>query len=375
MKQLVLIAVLGSALLLAGCHSPGPNRFNPRATLPPAAALQTMAVTNRIPAEWLKAPTNLFTLGPGDKLEMEIMGDPTSKATTTVGPDGKIYFNLISGLDVWGLTLAQAKTRAEQELSNFIKDHVQVALTLRGVESQHVWLLGRLQAPGVYPMAAPMTLLEAISLAGGTMSLTSTRDVNVLPSSEEAADLRRSFIIRQGKLLPVDFDRLLRQGDLSQNIYLHPDDFVYFPSAAAREVYVLGAVGQPQAVPYNEEMTLVQAIASSLGTIKDAYWWNVAIVRGSLSQPKVAVVDYKAIVQGRAPDIKLEPQDIVYVPYTPYRYLYKYLDVVLQTFVSAVAINEGARAVTGKPVSPAGVFIPLGSRITVQPPAGATTTR
>jgi protein involved in polysaccharide export with SLBB domain len=177
--------------------------------------------------------------------------------------------------------------------------------------------------------------------------------------------------MRQGKLLPLDFERLLKKGDLSQNIYLQPDDFVYLPSASAREVYVLGAVGQPQAVPYNEDLTLVGAIAAALGTIKDADWFKVALVRGSLSQPKVAIVNYRSIVHGGQADIKLEPQDIVYVPYTSYRYLTKYLDVILQTFVSSVAINEGARAVTKGPVPAAGVFIPLGSRITVTPSPGA----
>lgn len=351
-------------ILLAGCQVPGP-RFNPRPAAG-AAVLQPVAVTNQLDPALLKQPTNLFTLGPGDKLEVELLNDPASKTTTTVGPDGKIYFNLLSGLDVWGLTLAQTKARLEGELANFIRDHPQVTLTLRAVESQHVWLLGRLQSPGVYPMAAPMTLLEALTLAGGTANLPS-RDVNALPSSEELADLRRSFLIRQGKLLPVDFDRLMRQGDLSQNIYLQPDDFIYLPSAAAREVFVLGAVGLPQAVPYNEELTLVSAIAIALGTIKDANWFQVAIVRGSLSQPKVAIVNFKDIVHGTAPDIKLEPHDIVYVPFTPWRYPVKYFDLILNTFVSSVAINEGARAVTGRSVSPAGVFIPLGSGITVTP--------
>jgi len=369
MKTKSVPLVLTGLLFLAGCQHPGP-RFNPRAA--PATALQQLTLTNRVQPEWLKPPTNLFTLGPGDKLEIELMSDPASKTITTVGPDGKIYFNLLSGLDVWGLTLGQTKSRIEQELAKFIRDQAQVSLTLRAVESQRVWLLGRLQAPGVYPMTEPMTLLEAISRAGGLISLVGTRDVNVLPSSEETADLRRSFVIRQGKLLPVDFERLIRQGDFSQNIYLQPDDFVYFPSAAAREVYVLGAVGQPQAVPYNDELTLVEAIATALGTIKDAYWWNVAVVRGSLSQPRVAIVDYKAIVHGKDPDIKLEPGDIVYVPYAPYRYLYKYVDIIMQTFVSSVAINEGARAVTRKPVTPAGVFIPVGSRITVTPPTTPT---
>src|ERR1043166_620550 len=373
-SPIVLVLALG-IILLTGCrHYGSSSRFNPRK--PPAAlALQSVAVTNQVSSELLKPQTNLFTLGPGDKLEIELLGDPTSKTVTTVGPDGKIYFNLLSALDVWGLTLAQTKTLIEQELGKFIRDQIQVSLTLRAVESQRVWLLGRLQSPGVYPMPAPMTLLEAISLAGGTMTLANTRDVNVLPSSEELADFRRSFVMRQGKLLPVDFDRLLRQGDLSQNIYLQPDDFVYFPSANAREVYVLGAVAQPLAVPYNEEMTLVEAIASALGTIKDAYWYEVAVVRGSLSQPKVALVNYRAIVHGTQPDIKLEPQDIVYVPFTSYRYLYKYLDVVMQTFVSSVAINEGARAVTKRPVPQTGIFIPAGSGVLVTPPRIPTAPR
>jgi len=125
-------------------------------------------------------------------------------------------------------------------------------------------------------------------------------------------------------------------------------------------------------VPYNDELTLVGAIATSLGTIKDAYWYDVALVRGSLSQPKVAIVNYRAIVHGTQRDIKLEPQDIIYVPYTPYRYLTKYLDIVLQTFVSSVAINEGARAVTKKPIPQTGVFIPAGSGVTITPRVPAT---
>src|SRR3954453_11177862 len=75
----VLAASLGLALLSA-CNHPGP-RFNPRAQ-PGAtgAALETVARTNLIKSEWLKPPTDLFTLGPGDKLEIELLDDPTSKS-------------------------------------------------------------------------------------------------------------------------------------------------------------------------------------------------------------------------------------------------------------------------------------------------------
>ncbi|MDQ6632063.1 MAG: hypothetical protein M3Y82_09955, partial [Verrucomicrobiota bacterium] len=141
------------------------------------------------------------------------------------------------------------------------------------------------------------------------------------------------------------------------------------------EIYTMGALAQPKQLPYVEKMTLVSAIAGAGGTIKESYLSHVAIVRGSLSQPKIAIVDYKDIIKGKAADIVLEPQDIIYVPYKPYRYLNRYADLILSTFVTSMAINEGSRAVAGNQVAPTGVVIPLGSRITVQPPAPAPTTR
>src|SRR5215475_7682621 len=65
---------------------------------------------------WLRPPEELFTLGPGDRLEIELLGEPTSRALTSVAPDGKLYFNLLPGVDVWGLTLSQAKALLEQQL-------------------------------------------------------------------------------------------------------------------------------------------------------------------------------------------------------------------------------------------------------------------
>jgi protein involved in polysaccharide export with SLBB domain len=169
-------------------------------------------------------------------------------------------------------------------------------------------------------------------------------------------------------LLPVNFARLLQQGDLSQNIYLQPGDFVYFPGATSRQVYVLGAVAQPRAVPYREGLTVAAAVASAYGTINGAYMTHVTVVRGALSSPEVAVVDYRKVIRAEAEDIALQPKDIVYVPFSPYRYLYKYIEIALDTFVSSVAINGGSRAVGVPSQGAAGVFIPVGSGVQVIPP-------
>jgi protein involved in polysaccharide export with SLBB domain len=218
-------------------------------------------------------------------------------------------------------------------------------------------------------MATPKTLLESIAMAGGTLSMTSFRDQAAAGIGEELADLKRSFVLRQGKLVPVDFNRLLYAGDLSQNIYLEPDDFVYLPAATAREVYVLGAVTQPRPVPYMEGMTVAGAVASAYGTLPEAYLAHVAVVRGSLAEPQLTIVNYRKVIRGEESDIVLEPHDIVYVPFSPYRYLRRYAEVILDTFVSSAAINAGSRAVT-KPGEGygLGVFIPAGSGVQIVPP-------
>lgn len=349
-RFLTIVAGLSLSLLTACRHTTGP-RFDPRAGLAGVATnLSTVEITNRVHADWLQPPTDPFTLGPGDRFEVEILGDPQSRTTVTVGPDGKIYYFLLPGIDVWGLTLAQARERLEKELAPYVAG-ARVGLTLRGIESKRVWLLGRLNAAGVYPLAAPMSLLESISLAGGTFTAAGAPD--------ELADLQRSFVVRDGQLLPVDFHRLLRAGDMSQNIYLRPDDFVYLPSAVSHDIYVLGAVRAPLAIGYTGHATVVSAIANAGGAIKHAHLSHVAIVRGSLAEPKIAIVDYKEILLGKAPDVRLEPRDIVYVPFTPYKTLVRYADLILTTFVRAVAINEGSRAVSRNPI-PVGVNIGLG---------------
>jgi protein involved in polysaccharide export with SLBB domain len=361
---LLLLALLSTSCKHVNGHYPTINA--PR--VEKAAPANTITVSRKLEPEWLKPSPDLFTLGPGDRLEIEVLGDPMSRAITVVAPDGKLYFNFLEGIDVWGATMAQAKALLENQLANYVREKPQVSIILRGVESKRIWVLGRVQAPGVYAMAAPMTLLEAVSMAGGTLSLVNYRDQEAAGINQELADLRHSFVIRQGKALPIDFERLLNHGDLSQNIYLQPDDFVYIPAARAKVVYVLGAVTQPRSIAYSEGMTVAGAVASAYGTLKGAYMHHVTVIRGSLTEPQVTIVDYKNVIRGEAPDMALLPHDIVYVPFSPYRYIQHYIEIAINTFASAAAINAGEAAVTKTPTAGAGVFIPVGSGISIIPP-------
>src|SRR5258708_21683963 len=127
MKNKGIRVLLGLALVAAGCRYPSLEtpRFESKApmsapVIKEQAELSQVDLTNQFDRTWLQPATNLFTLGPGDKLEIELLSEPASKTVTVVAPDGKIYFSLLPGVDVWGLTLGQAKSQLEHELSKYI---------------------------------------------------------------------------------------------------------------------------------------------------------------------------------------------------------------------------------------------------------------
>jgi polysaccharide export outer membrane protein len=349
------------AALLAGCASTQtkspkfpdntspPGSSSPAASNPALPGQVAITITNQLDPVLLQPQSSPFILGPGDQLDIEITGNAASRSTVVVGMDGKIYFSLLPGVDVMGMTLEQARERLESELSQFVI-HSKVSLSLRLVASKHVWLVGRIARPGIYPLTGPTTLLEALAMAGGTATAPSS------VSEVDLSDLRHSFVMRQGKVLPVNFSSLLREGDMSQNIYLQPDDFVFIPSSLSQEVYVLGSVRTPSAVPYADPMTVISAIAGANGPADNAYLNHVAIVRGSLSQPQLIEVNYKDVTHGKAPNILLEPGDIVYVPLSPYRYLKDYVQLIVNSFALSWSANMGSRAVLGTSV---GVSVPV----------------
>src|SRR3954463_7434747 len=92
-----------------------PRRTAVKSTRTPVPAAPVAVAESRgaVDAAWLKPSTAEFTLGPGDRLAIDVGGEASSRVETVVGPDGKIYYEMLSGIDVWGQTLAQARTALE----------------------------------------------------------------------------------------------------------------------------------------------------------------------------------------------------------------------------------------------------------------------
>ena len=269
-----------------------------------------------------------------------------TRQTSIVMPDGDLYYQT-AHVHAAGLTIMELKAALEKQLETDYRNP-QLSLILRDMNSRRAMVMGRVNNPGIITLDSPTTLVEAISRAGGLMIQRS--GIN----SEELADLHHSFLVRDGELMPVNFVKLLRDGDASQNIYLKDDDFIYLPSSASGRVYVLGAVNLPRGVDYSEELTLVTAIAYAQGLAPRSYPQKVVIIRGTLTEPRVAVVNLNSMLHGKAIDVRLKPQDIVWVPNSPFEKVESIVGGIFNTFARTEAVNEGTRAVIPKsqPVQP-----------------------
>ena len=358
-RALLTIFFAFSICGFSGCQNnqPSPERFyprNPKEFQTKVEALDFIEPERTLDASQLMPSDDDYRVGVGDWLEIEITGIAGSRAETFVMPDGRIYYDLAGGVKVDGLTIEEVGSRLQESL---MRDYSSpnINVTLREVRSRRAWLLGRVYKPGLYSLTQPTTLLEGIALAGGLFTS------RFSGSTEELADLSNSFVLRDGQVLPVDLLALMKEGDMSQNIYLRDGDYVYIPSSLSQNVHVLGAVAQPQAIGYKNRITLVAAISHAKGPAPGAHLEKVMIIRGSFSSPRVAVVDLKKILSGEARDVRLKPFDIVWVPDRPFKFLERYFWVVFDAAATTIAVREGANAVETTGDDSPSVVIPLGA--------------
>ncbi len=157
-------------------------------------------------------------------------------------------------------------------------------------------------------------------------------------SSVEVADLSTAFISRRGEVLPVDFTRLFRQGDLRFDIELQDGDYINIPSGLSKEVYIVGEVNKPAQFAFRESMPMSRSLALAEGFTRQADLSRIHIVRGALANPDLVVVNYKDVLNGKAQDVQLQPDDIVYVPPT---YLARWSQMLNQIVPTITALQTG----------------------------------
>ena len=341
LPSVLLASSLASILfgtLAGGCGSTAPmdsSSDNPPPMLvakpPPPQEISQRKTSEQQLAELTQMVAALGSkprLGKGDMLKISVYDEPDlTLDDIPVRPDGHISFPLVGDVQAEGRTVDELTSDLTQRLRQYLLTP-KVTVVVQQFNSLNYTISGEVVKPGVYSLQTNVSLVDAIAKAGGL------NKGQYRASSVELADLTHAFVSREGKVLPVDFIRLLRQGDMRFNIQLQSGDYISIPSGLSKEVYVIGEVNLPNLFAFREEMPLSRTVAIAEGFTQDADLSRIHVIRGSLSNPTLIIADYNKVIAGQAQDVQLEPGDIVFVPATGLSTWARMLDKIVPTITA-----------------------------------------
>ena len=158
-----------------------------------------------------------YKIGPNDVLNIFVWKEADLTRDVTVMPDGKITYPLIGEITAQGMTASELKKTITDKLQNFVTAP-EVTVIVKESRSQVVYTIGKLMKPGPYTLAPGMTVMQALSAAGGFA---------------EWADPKNILIIRKegGKEthLRFNYKEFTSGENLQQNILLKPGDTIVVP--------------------------------------------------------------------------------------------------------------------------------------------------
>jgi polysaccharide biosynthesis/export protein len=242
-------------------------------------------------------------IGPGDLLNVKVLDTPELDQSTRVTDAGTIPLILCGEVKVSSLTPEAAARRIESALldGHFLL-HPHVAVSVAEFATQKVSVLGEVKAPGAYSITTSRSVLDVLTLAGGLSDL---------------AD-RRVMIDRRGthERIPY-FVSNSPDVALASSVIVMPGDSIIVPKAGI--VYVLGDVSHPGGYTITNteaQITVLQLIARAGGTNHSAVPSRSKLIRKSATGYSESPLPLSAIQKGKSPDVQLQANDIIYVPFS-----------------------------------------------------------
>ncbi len=260
-----------------------------------------------------------YVLGPEDRLTVWALGaDEISDKIYPVGSDGKVDFPLVGEIEAAGLTAGQLKDELVSRLRTHIREPL-VSITVTEFGSQPATVMGAVAKPGVYQLRGRRTLVEVLSMAGGlsaeagyTARVTRSLKWGPIPIDTAENDAGKGFSVAE-----ISLQSLLEARDPAENIVIRPNDVITIPRGEL--VYAIGNVKVPGGFVLREQesMSVLQVLAMCQGLDVNAGGSNARILRAAASDnaPRTEIpVDLKKIMEGKARDVRMHPEDILFVP-------------------------------------------------------------
>jgi len=159
---------------------------------------------------------NKYIIGPSDILEIIVWKEPDFSREVMVRPDGYITLPLVNDIKAAGKTPMELKKELENKLSEFIELPV-VTVIVKSLNSKRYYVIGEVPNPGEYPLNKPMTILQALAIAGGFTEWAKKDKIMVVRTENG-----------QRKVLYFNYERLAKGEDV-KDFYLQPDDVILVP--------------------------------------------------------------------------------------------------------------------------------------------------
>ncbi len=204
-----------------------------------------------------------YVIGPGDTLHIHVWGNIEGNYSVTVDRNGEITLPGVGVINLWGQSFGQARETVKNQFSRYYKNF-EINVTMGGLRSIQVFVVGEVATPGSYDLSSLATLLTALSRAGGPSSRGSLRSVQLM---------------RQGAVVSeFDVYDFLLSGDKNRDVRLQSGDTIFVPMSGPL-VGVAGNVRRPAIYELKGGETLADCLALAGGVNPTAYLNKVQIQR------------------------------------------------------------------------------------------------
>jgi polysaccharide export outer membrane protein len=268
----------------------------------------SLAVAQPTPVPLAGAATGVaagdYPLGPRDLVEIRVFEIPELNLERRVTDAGTIDLPMLGDFSVAGLTASQVRDNLEKMLTAKYVNRANVSVVVRDYANKPLSVLGAVQRPGSLNISGRMTLLQAISAAGG-LTERAGKTIYVMRRSDNGLS----------DTLEIGVDNLLHGPSSRWDVALMPGDVVNVEAKRLVRVFCLGAVRSPGALELDgdDRISLLSVIAKA-GGLTDKASSKIRIKRRGPDGKDVEIVVYfSRVVSGKDPDPTLKSDDVVIV--------------------------------------------------------------
>ena len=272
-------------------------------------------------------------------LEVAVFEVEELSQSVVVTPAGNISMPLIGEMSVDGMTTPRIEQRLKELYGRDYLRDPQISVKVKDFRSQPISVFGAVQRPGIYQLQGRRRLVEVLAMAGGlTEDVGDTITIFRTPSSPpaEPGNLARSSLeswmepapanlasdlATLGRLtghpeeIKISVRELLTMGGHSDtNRFIDPHDVIRISKAGV--IYVMGAVEKPGGFPIKEQetITVLRAVSLASGLKRHASPQKARVIRDVNGVKRELPVRIKDVLAGKAPDLSLDANDILFVP-------------------------------------------------------------